>query len=445
MINILMPRLSDTMEEGTIAVWHKKPGDRVDIGDILVEIETDKASMEYEAYDTGVLHNILVPEGEQATIGMIIAHLDDGSPKESKADASGTDTLQGPVIGEGNEPSTIGTPPAPAGLVDAPPPSAQTDETTTERTKPNTADSQRLFATPLARRLARERAIDLQHITGSGPGGRIVRADIEDALARQSPVPTSDAVAAPAEALATAGPVGSTDARQSTVVAFDKTRQVISRRLTESSSTAPHFYVTSIADVEELLALRADLNAHIESTGRAKISVNDLLVRACAIALRKHPEVNASYSPENRGQTLLHGRVNIGMAVASSTGLVVPVIADADQKTASQIATESHRLAGLAKDRKLSATDMSGGTFTISNLGMYGVEQFTAIINPPEGAIIAVGAAQPEPVAIDGALEIRHRMRYTLSADHRIIDGALAAQFLATLTELLRHPLDIIA
>ncbi|HXH34462.1 MAG TPA: dihydrolipoamide acetyltransferase family protein [Plantibacter sp.] len=424
MIDILMPRLSDTMEEGAIAIWHKKPGDTVAIGDILVEIETDKTTMEYEAYDAGVLHTILVPEGEQATIGMAIAQLDDGSSTEPTFQPAPAARAQAAEEGGGST--------AAAATHTSPP------------EVPIAAD-QRLLATPLVRRLAREHAIDLTEVTGSGPGGRIVRADIDDALARPSSTAgasTTTGVDAPQP---TTVPTALDDGRQSTAVPFDKSRQVISRRLTESATTTPQFTVTAAADVEDLLALRVDLNAHLASSERPKISVNDLLVRACAIALREHPEVNASYSPEGRGQTLLHERVNIGIAVASDTGLVVPVITDADQKTASQIATESRRLAGLAKERSLGTADMSGGTFTISNLGMYGVEQFTAIINPPQGAILAVGAAQLEPVVIDGAVQIRHRMRYTLSADHRIIDGALAARFLAALTKLVEQPLNIIA
>lgn len=226
---------------------------------------------------------------------------------------------------------------------------------------------------------------------------------------------------------------------------FDKTRQVISRRLTDSSSATPHFSVTVAVDVEALLALRTELNLQSESSPRPRISVNDLVVRACAIALREHPGVNASYSPDGRGGTLLHGRVNIGIAVAAETGLVVPVVPDADQKTVSQISAESKHLAALAQSHDLTASQMSGGTFTISNLGMYGVEQFTAIINPPEGAILAVGSAQPEPVVRDGSIEARHRMRFTLSADHRIIDGALAARFLGSLSALIERPMNILA
>lgn len=439
MIDILMPRLSDTMEEGAIAAWHKKPGDTVAPGDILVEIETDKATMEYEAYDAGVLHDILVPEGEQATIGMVIAHLDDGND-DTPTTSSDLDT-QEQASGETGRSGAA----SPAATVDDAETRHTGGETHTPVVESSAPADQRLFATPLVRRLAREHAIDLTQVTGSGPGGRIVRADIDDALARQAS--TANEADAPS---ADRSPdvdsrVTAVDVRQSIAVPFDKTREVISRRLSESSSTAPHFFVTAAADVEALLALRADLNAHLGSTDRPKISVNDILVRACAIALREFPAINASYSSEGRGETLLHERVNIGIAVASPTGLVVPVIGDADQKTASQIATESRRLAELAKERRLSAADMTGGTFTISNLGMYGVEQFSAIINPPEGAILAVGAAQAEPAVIDGVIEVRHRMRYTLSADHRIIDGALAAQYLATLTELLEHPLNIIA
>ncbi len=414
MIDIRMPRLSDTMEEGAIAVWHKKPGDPVAVGDVLVEIETDKAVMEYEAYDAGVLHDILVPEGGQATIGTVIAHLDDGSPGTTASDPD--DAVATPP---GEQDGAGGSRPA----------------------------GGRLLATPLVRRLAREHAIDLDGITGSGPGGRIVRADIDGALARPAPAPAEPVEPGGADVVGrpgTARPVPSDGARASTALPFDPTRQAISRRLGESSSTTPHFSVTAVADVEALSALRADINAHLDASGRPRISVTDLLVRACALALREHPGVNASYSPQGRGATLLHEHVNVVIAVAAPSGLVVPVVTGADRRTTSQVAAESRRLTGLAKEGRLGVADMTGGTFTISNLGMYGVEQFTAIINPPEGAILAVGATQPEPAVVDGAVVVRRRMRYTLCADHRIIDGALAAQFLASLTRLLEHPLDVV-
>jgi len=416
MIDIQMPRLSDTMEEGAIAAWRKKPGDTVTAGEILVEIETDKAIMEHEAYDSGVLHEILVHEGEQAAIGTTIARIDDGA------------SSAGPVVRVPAEEATDAegeTPPSAPAL-------------------PRPAASGRRVASPLVRRLAREHEIDLDRVTGTGPGGRIVRADIEDALAEQQSAHDGAAVPAPQPSAIATVP-DPTDLRSSSTTPFDTTREVISRRLTHSSSTTPHFSVTTAADVEDLLALRARLNDQFEGSSRPKISVNDLIVRASAIALRRHPGINASYSAEGRGGTQLHGRVNIGIAVASDSGLVVPVIRDVEQKTVSQIAAESKELARHAHSHTLTPSHMTGGTFTISNLGMYGVEQFTAIINPPEGAILAVGSAQPEPAVHEGAIAIRHRMRVTLSADHRIIDGALAAQFLQSLRQLLENPLNILA
>jgi pyruvate dehydrogenase E2 component (dihydrolipoamide acetyltransferase) len=411
-----MPRLSDTMEEGAIAIWHKKPGDQVNIGDVLVEIETDKATMEYEAYEAGVLHDILVPEGDLATIGAVIAHLDDGTPTPTQSDPATT-----------NIPATA--------------PDAAPVQHSPATVQPAPA-ADRLFASPLARKVARQNAIDLEDVSGSGPGGRIVRADIEDALTRRNPPEVAIVAAEEPPAREDTPPA---DGRHSTAVPFDKTRQIISQRLTTSSGSTPHYYVTAVADVENLMALRAELNALLDPAGVAKISVNDLLVRASALALRTHPGVNASFSAEGRGQTLLHQRINVGIAVAAEAGLVVPVIGDADHKTPAQIATESKRLVARAQERRLSDADLADGTFTISNLGMYGIEQFTAIINPPQGAILAVGAARPEPVAVNNTVEIRTRMRYTLSADHRIIDGALAARFLATLTGLLEQPLRILA
>ncbi|WP_418153036.1 dihydrolipoamide acetyltransferase family protein [Actinoalloteichus caeruleus] len=430
MIDILMPRLSDTMEEGVIVAWRKKPGEAVEIGDVLVEIETDKATMEHEAYEAGTLHEILLPEGETVRIGTVIARIDDG-----REPLAGTPPRDGTSQGKPPAPATSEPPIPESG------PAPATDPAPTEDGAATSPPARRPLATPLVRRLARDNAIDLNEIIGSGPGGRIIRADLDRALAR-GPGATGHSVPAGSGGATTPNggvPTGATS------VPFDTTRQVISRRLTESSSSVPHFSVTAVADVEELLALRARINAELDDAGQGKVSLNDLIVRASAVALREHPGVNASYSEEGRGATLLHEHVNIGIAVASDHGLVVPVIADADRMAVSRIAAESRRLVGLAKDRKLSGADMTGGTFTISNLGMYQVESFTAIINPPEGAILAVGAALPEPAAVEGAVAVRHRIRCTLSADHRIIDGALAARFLSTLTSLLEHPLRIIA
>lgn len=369
MIDILMPRLSDTMTEGAIAAWHKKPGDAVAPGDVLVDIETDKAIMEHESYESGTLAEILVAEGGTAQIGVPIARLDNG---------------------------------------DATPHPAATQHAGARHA------GARQAATPLVRKLARERGIDLSTVTGTGPGGRIVRADLPDA--------------APAAHTDTPAP----DAREPRAVPFDSIRQAVAARLTVSATTTPTFTATASADVTDLLALRTQINHAHAGTG-TKISVNDLLVRAVALALRAHPGVNASYSPEGTGQTLIHQRVHVGVAVASPAGLVVPVIRDADRVPVTTISAVSRELVTKAKNRALTTSDMSDGTFTISNLGMYGIEHFTAIINPPQGAILAVGAAR------EGT-----RTRYTITADHRVIDGALAAQFLATLTDLLEHPLRIV-
>ncbi|MCK2037215.1 2-oxo acid dehydrogenase subunit E2 [Microbacterium sp. SSW1-49] len=409
MIDILMPRLSDTMTEGAIAAWHKKPGDAVSPGEVLVEIETDKALMEQEAYDAGVLVEILVAEGENVAIGTPIARLDDGrgevAPPPRATDAA-------PASAAAPTPA-----PAPA-LTPAP--------------APTPLDAERRAATPLVRRLARERGLDLSEVSGTGPGGRIVRADLDAARAAGAGERTADPSATPP------------DPRESVVVPFDAVRQAIASRLTTSATTVPSFTATASADVGDLLSLRAQINDAGAEAG-AKVSVNDLIVRAAALALRQHPEINASYSPEGRGQTLLHSRIHVGIAVASPAGLVVPVLRDADRAAVSTVAAMTRELIAKAADRTLTTAEMSEGTFTISNLGMFGIEHFTAIINPPQGAILAVGGIRDELALIDGDVSTRKRMRVTLTADHRIIDGAAAARFLSTLVALLEHPMRIVA
>jgi pyruvate dehydrogenase E2 component (dihydrolipoamide acetyltransferase) len=418
MIEIRMPRLSDTMEDGAVSTWRKALGETVEVGDVLVEIETDKAVMEYEAYEAGVLTEILVAEGEAVPIGAVIARLGDGSFDS-----------------------------------DVPPrPPVETD--IEERR------AERLLATPLVRGLAREYGIDLSTVTGSGPGGRIVRVDIEAAINEN----VNRTVAEPVKATATATKAGdvSSDQPPADVEAdhsrtrahlddgdfeqlpLDQVRRTIARRLGESARTVPHYYVTAVADAEELVSLRARLNAQLLAAGRPKISVNDLLTRACALALRAHPLVNASYVEDTKPQLRVHRSVHIGVAVATVGGLMVPVIRDADRKPVGVIAAETKEFTKLANERRLTPDQLSGGTFTISNLGMYGVENFTAIINPPEGAILAVGALAREPVVVGDDVVARHRIRYTLSADHRIIDGALSAEFLATLTKLVEQPWNIV-
>ncbi|HET6189752.1 MAG TPA: dihydrolipoamide acetyltransferase family protein, partial [Trebonia sp.] len=323
----------------------------------------------------------------------------------------------------------------------------------------------RQIASPLVRKLARENHLDLSHVTGSGPGGRIIRADLSDLLAAghpatpqsvptQSPAAVPPAASSPAPAAAAAEPGSASaetdDVRGTRGVPISQVRRVIARRLSASASEIPHFYVTAVADAQDLMDLRATLNAQLTeagraAAGRAKISVNDLLIRACALALREHPDVNVSYGGDTSSIMLVHDRVNVGVAVAAESGLIVPVIRDADTKTVTQLGAEAKKLVALAAERKLTPAQTSGGTFTISNLGMYGVEHFTAIINPPESAILAVGATTREPTVVGDTLEPRYRLRYTLSVDHRVIDGAVAAKFLQTLTNLVEHPWMIIA
>ena len=465
MIEIKMPRLSDTMEEGAISTWRKQPGDTVAIGDVLVEIETDKAVMEYEAYQAGTLAEILVAEGSNADIGAPIALLDDGAggpaaaALAAKTSTASAERSQPALVGH-NDPATPAA--APAG-----PASARLSASASANGQANGADRQ--IASPLVRKLVRENHLDLSHVTGSGPGGRIIRADIAGLLgapaAASAPSPaavssapadaeTAAALPAAAPALAPAASAASAlapaetaadDVRGSHEVPVSQVRRVIARRLSASAREIPHVYVTAVADAQALMDLRATLNAQLTDAGRAKISVNDLLIRACALALREHPGVNVSYGGDDSSVMLIHDRINIGVAVAAESGLIVPVITDADAKTVTQLGAEAKRLVALAGERKLTPAQTGGGTFTISNLGMFGVEHFTAIINPPESAILAVGATTREPTVVGDALEPRYRLRYTLSVDHRVIDGALAARFLQTLTSLVEHPWMIIA
>ena len=414
MIDITMPRLSDTMEEGTIATWHKKVGDTIKVGDLLCEIESDKATMEYEAYEAGTLAEIVVPAGELVAIGTLIARVDNGKGDAPKAAA--------PVA----TPEPVAATPAPTPAAVAP------------VAAPVEHDAVGVVASPLVRRLAREQSLDLSSVRGTGPGGRIIRADLDKAApAHVTETPRGAALPM------TSGPLVD-EKRGSSEIPFTPVRRVIARRLGDSARSIPHFYVTASADAEALVTLRAELNEQLAALGRPKVSINDLLIRACALALREHPLVNASYVSDSSPTMLVHDRVNIGVAVASNNGLVVPVLVDADHKTVSELGAEAKELITQASTKGLSIDQMSGGTFTISNLGMFGVEEFTAIINPPEGAILAVGGTKKEAVVVGDEIAIHHVMRYTLSADHRIIDGALAAQFLQTLTRLIENPLSLI-
>jgi pyruvate dehydrogenase E2 component (dihydrolipoamide acetyltransferase) len=431
MSEILMPRLSDTMEEGVISAWHKKPGDKVTAGEALVDIETDKALMEYEAYEDGVLGEILVAEGETASIGAPIAVLlaeGESAPAASAAEKASAANGQATTV------------PQPAAPADAPVPAASAASTTAPaqgaKTAPSNGTRSRPPSSPLARRLARENDLDLTALSGSGPGGRIVRADIEAALKNApaaAPAPAAPQAPSPAVAAVAEDP----DVER---VPLSRIRKVTARRLTESMQTTPHFYLTRIVDVGALLAFRKTLN---EALSPAKVSVNDLIVKACATALRANPVLNVSFTEDS---LLVHKRVNVGVAVALDDGLVVPVIRDADRKSVSQIGAETREMAGRAREQRLTPQEMSGGTFTVSNLGMFGVDSFTAVINPPEAAILAVGGTRKDVVVgDDGEFVARDRLTLTLSVDHRACDGATGAKFLGELAELLENPLRIVA
>lgn len=398
MPEITMPRLSDTMEDGVIIAWHKKIGDRVERGEVLAEIETDKAIMELEAYDAGILEHMLAGEGDRVPIGVPIA-----------------------VIGDGS-----GTSAAPQAVSPtAPQPEPEPEPVAAPKRSTPAVRSDRPKASPLARKVADANGVDLATVNGSGPGGRIIRKDV-DTAARRDETPVSPSL--PANSAADEVPLTTL-------------QRVAAKRLTESKQNAPHFYLTAAVDVTDLLGFRKTVNDSLQAGGGPKVSVNDFIVRAVASALRSNPGVNVSFG----GDTLLrHRGVHIGVAVAVDAGLVVPVVRDADRKTVSQIATETKEMAGRARIGKLRADEMSGGTFTISNLGMYGIEQFAAVINPPEAAILAVGAAADELRLIDGEVAARKILRLTLSADHRAIDGATGAIFLRDLTALLENPLRIV-
>lgn len=429
MPDIIMPRLSDTMEDGVVSAWLKKVGDQITRGEVVAEIETDKALMELEAYEDGVLERILAEPGVRVPIGEPIAIVGDGSgTATASAVTSGSPdaTPKIAAVQPGTAPTSSGSTIQPSG------------------TRPDAQQLARKKSSPLARKIAHELGVDLAAVAGTGPGGRITKQDVEAARSVTSAQPTA-AAAQPPAAVSVTSPV----AEQSIPVSgeFDEIpltniQRVSAARLAESKQQAPHIYLTSAIDVTDLFAFRMRISETLEAAGQSKISVNDLLVKSVAVALRKDPSVNVSFAGD---KLLQHKRVHLGVAVATPAGLLVPVIRDADRKSVSEIAVESRYKAARARDRKLRADEMSGGTFTISNLGMFGIEQFTAVINPPESAILAVGAASEE-LRFDSDEVVAHKiLRVTLSADHRAIDGAIAAQFLAHLKELLENPLRIVA
>lgn len=449
--DILMPRLSDTMEEGTISRWHKHQGDRVEKGDVLAEVETDKANMEVPAYSSGVLSSVVVKEGETAKIGAVIAVL--GETAEDVQPANPPDVpapaQREKAIADGvpaGEETAAAEPPAPAAAVGAVTriggaqageggPRANGEVTT----EPAAAAPGRLFVTPIAKRLARERGIDLAQVQGSGPGGRVVREDIERFHE-----------AAPAEPVARAtpgGPVPVTSADGVTLAPLTRMQQVIARRMVESKTEVPHFYVTAEIDMEAFNELRSRLNAGAEKDQQVRHDA--IMIRACALALTKFPDVNGSYLPGrdggvSDGRFAYHNYVNIGFAVAVPDGLVVPVVRDCDKKGIRQIDQDMRPLIERARSGRLTPTDMDKSTFSISNLGMYDVESFGAVVNPPNAAILAIGSTKSVPAVVDGQVVVRPRMQVTLSCDHRILYGARGALFLQELKRLLQSPYSLI-
>jgi pyruvate dehydrogenase E2 component (dihydrolipoamide acetyltransferase) len=441
-----MPRLSDTMEEGTLATWHKQVGDKIQKGDVVAEIETDKALMDLEAYESGVLEQILVGEGETVPIGTPVAVV--GTGEGAAAGGAATEAAPQPA---GTEPQAPAQAPAPAEGAQQPAagarPAAEQAPTAAAEPPPGAVAGagERVKASPMARAIAREQGIDLASVTGSGPGGRIVKADVEAAAGGdgRAAAPVAEPAAPAPAAPQPAAPQPQVAAGEAEEIPVSSMRKVIARRLVESMQSTPHFYLTVKVEADELLRLRADLNQRLAAAGEdVKVSVNDLLIKAAASTLRANPDVNVSWAGD---KILRHQRVNVGFAAAVEAGLLVPVVHDADTKSITQISKEAKALVAKARAGKLTPAEMSGGTFTISNLGMFGIDQFTAVINPPEAAILAVGATTPDSVVSDGELVIRQVMKLTLAIDHRPLDGATGARFLQQLKGVLEEPLRILA
>ncbi len=435
MSDVVMPRLSDSMEEGTILQWLKQVGDEVAVGDELVEIETDKANMAYEADVAGTLVEILVQEGETVAIGTPIARVGEGDGERQDAEGSSAAAAEEQETDESRPagPVTAGDPPPPAvakassgEVPPTAPPAGGAHESrapTTAEAAPTDGDGHRPKASPLARRIAKERQLDLTQLEGSGPGGRIVKADVERASS--------------AGAAAEGGP--ETAKGQTSYEDLSKLQATIARRMSESKATAPHFYLRATVDMSEAVAGRAQVKARAVA-GDVVPSFNDMIVKACALALREHPRANGAYRD---GRFELYSRVNVGVAVAAKDALIVPTVFDADRKGLRQIASESRALAQRVRDGQITPPELSGATFTVSNLGMYGIDGFSAVINPPQAAILAVGAIEERPVVRDGELTTAHLMSVDLACDHRILYGAPAAEFLARIRSLLEEPLSL--
>lgn len=428
---VVLAKLSPTMEEGVIVKWNKKEGDAVRQGDVLAEIETDKANMEMEAMGSGTLRKILVPAGGKAPVGALIGVIADAADDIGPLLA----TAAAPSAAPAAAPAPAPPAPAPAAAAAPAPQTAPAAPAAAPATPAAPSvpvpDGTRVKSSPLARAMAAERNIPLASIAGSGPGGRVIKRDVEAWTG--SPAPATSAAAPAAVGAAAAAAPAAPSVTPGQELPLSQMRKTIARRLSESKFSAPHFYVTVEVDMDRAVAMREQAVA-----AGAKFSYNDLVVKACAKALAQFPTVNASWGED---RIVTHGEVHVGVAVAIPDGLITPVVRNADRKPLSQISAEIKDLAGRAKDKKLKPEEYMGSTFTISNLGMYDVTEFTAIINPPDAAILAVGAVRKQPVVgEDDQVRVGHRMKVTLSSDHRVIDGALAAQFLAEVRRLLETP-----
>ena len=439
-IELKMPALSPTMEEGTLAKWLVKEGDKVASGDILAEIETDKATMEFEAVDEGTVAKILVPEGSEGVkVGAPIAILAGEGEDASKAAAAApkADTAAPAPPKPTPEPKADATPKS------APPPQVPV-ETPAAPPQPAAARSEgdRIKASPLARRLAQAQNIDLSSIQGSGPGGRIVRADIDAAVGKApAAAPAGAPTAAPALATHAVLPGPIEQAIPHEAIKLSNVRKTIARRLTESKQQIPHIYLTVDINLDALLKLRAELNAGLESRG-VKLSVNDLLIKALAQSLIEVPECNVSFAGD---QLFKYSRADISVAVSIPAGLITPIIVGAESKSVSAISSEMKELAGLARDGKLQPQQYQGGTASLSNMGMFGIKNFEAVINPPQGMIMAIGAGEKRPYVINDSLQIATVMSATGSFDHRAIDGADGAKLMQAFKRLVENPLGMLA
>ena len=438
---VIMPKLSPTMEEGQLSRWLKKEGDKVSMGEPLAEIDTDKATMEMQALANGVLRKIIIKEGESAPLGQLIAVI--GEPDEDISAMLANSGAAPKAVAAAPEakpeqataPATVAETAATAKPTNAASKTAAPDGNGSTPAQP-TSTSDRLIVSPLAARMAAEAGVDLRSLTGSGPGGRIVKRDIEAAMSKaEAPAP------AQASGAVVKFPVrkpGATEASAFVDEPISEIRRIIAKRLVTSLGPIPHFFLTSEIEMDRAAEMRRNIN---ELDSELKLSINDIIIKVAAAALIAHPQVNASFQEKT---VRYYERADIGVAVAIEDGLITPVVRSADQKSLSEIAREVRDLAERARKRKLKPEEYTGASFSISNLGMFGIDEFTAVINPPEGAILAVGAMTAKPVVRDNQVVVRQMMRVTMSCDHRVIDGATGAKFLQTFKKMLENPLYLL-